>query len=123
MEAIERIVKEGILIENINLLRATLQEAHEIKENLMEDIIDYKKIIVDLSSCVYIDSTFFGALVFSYRKIKEQNGSLILVLNDTFLARTYLFREIDKIFLVHNTLNEAITELNKSVDEITFSNC
>jgi len=122
MEAIERKIIEGVVNETINLLRATMQDAQEIKSNLMEDIMDYKKIIVDLSTCEYVDSTFFGSLVYSCRKIKEQQGSLILILNDTFLRRTFLFREIEKIFKVCKDNWEAISELNKWCEEIDYPN-
>jgi anti-anti-sigma factor len=122
MEAIERKITEGVIIETINLLRATMQEAKEIKSNLLEDLIDHKKIIVDLSACNYVDSTFFGALVYSYRKIKEQQGTIILILNDTFLRRTFLFREIEKIFKVCRNCQEAISELNKCFEEIDYPN-
>ena len=121
MEAIERKISEGIAVETINLLRATMHEAHEIKSNLMEDSMDYKKIIVDVSTCEYIDSTFFGALVHSYRKIKEKEGSMILVMNDTFLRRTFLFREIEKIFKVRSTCRKAINEFNKCSEEVDYN--
>jgi anti-anti-sigma factor len=120
MEAIERKVKEGVVIETINLLRATMNEAQEIKTNLLEDIIDYKKIIVDLTTCEYVDSTFLGALVYTYRKIKEQEGTLVLILNDNFLHRTFLFREIEKIFRVCRNCREAISELNKYSEEFEY---
>lgn len=114
MEAIERKIIDGVVVESVNLIRATMLEAQEIKTNLMEDIIDSNRIIVDLRTCEYIDSTFLGALVYSNRKIKEQNGFLILLLDDSYLARTFLFNEIGKIFRVHNSLNAAIDEIKLS---------
>jgi anti-sigma B factor antagonist/stage II sporulation protein AA (anti-sigma F factor antagonist) len=88
-----------------------MNEAQQIKDYLVEDILEYKKIIVDLSSCEYIDSTFFGALVYAYRQFKSENGSISLVVSDTFMIRTFMFRDIEKIFKVHNSLQRAIDEL------------
>ena len=118
MEAIQRDIKNEIVIEKVNLVRATLNEAYEMKDNLIEDGLDYKKIIVDLSSCDYIDSTFLGALIFSYRKIKERDGQIVLVIGNKGLTNSFIFREISSIFNVYNSINEAIEELKKNNVEI-----
>jgi len=112
MEAIERSVSNGIVIEKVNLVRATLNEAYELKNNLLEDSLDHKKIIVDLSLCDYIDSTFLGAIIYSYKKIKERDGIIVLVIGDTSLANSFIFREITSIFLIFSSVKEAIDELN-----------
>lgn len=113
MEGIKRTVNEDIIIEKVNLVRATMNEAQQIKDTLIEDMYESKKIVVDLSSCEYIDSTFFGALVYAYRQIKSENGSISLVVSDTFMIRTFMFRDIERIFKVHNSLQRAIDELRK----------
>ena len=112
MEAIKRNIEEGIAVEKINFVRATMHEAFEIKTNLIEDSIDYGKIIVDLSECDYIDSTFLGALVYSYKRIKERNGIIALIIGDTQLSKSFVFDEIKKMFRTYRTLEEAVDELN-----------
>ncbi len=113
MDAIERTFRDGIVVEKVNLFRATMNEAFGMKENLIDDSIDHKQIIVDLSSCEYIDSTFFGALVYAYRKIREQDGAIVLVLSNTFLSKSFIYKEISSIFQVHRSLKEAVAEFNK----------
>ena len=55
-----------VLIEKVNLLRATTVEASIMKKRLFDDIHLYKKkIIVDISKCDFIDSSFLGAMVIS----------------------------------------------------------
>jgi anti-anti-sigma factor len=117
MEAIERTTRGAIAIEKINLVRATMNEAFEIKNNLTEDILDYKKIIVDLSSCDYIDSTFLGALVYSYRNIITKKGIMVLVIGDTQLSKSFIFREITKMFRVYGSLREALHNLTEPADK------
>lgn len=69
-----------IMIEVVNLTRATLKEAEEFKLLLSQDIESgWKKIIVDLSDCEFIDSTFLGALVVSLKKATSLGGDLKLV--------------------------------------------
>jgi anti-anti-sigma factor len=117
METMNRSIRDGIVIEKVNLIRATMNEAFEIKEILNEDIFDYKKIIVDLSSCDYVDSTFLGALVFSYRRLKEKNGTLVLVVNHGFLAKSFLYSDIASIFQVYYSVREAIEGLTEKNNE------
>ena len=123
MDAIRRSIIDGIVVEKVNLVRATMNEAYEVKDNLLEDGLDYKKIIVDLSTCDYIDSTFLGALVYSYRKIKENDGIIVLVVGDTFLSTSFMFREISSIFQVYLTLNEAKAQLKTYNKEFVAERC
>ena len=85
MNAFEMTIRHGILIEKVNLGPATMMEAYEIKDILTDAGFSFSKIVVDLSSCDYIDSTFMGALVYSYRKIRERNGTIVLVVSEKFL--------------------------------------
>jgi anti-anti-sigma factor len=71
---------EDVLVQGIDLTRATLQEAGEIKNTLHKSIEQgYRKIIVDLSLCEFIDSSFLGALVVSLKKVAALGGNLKLV--------------------------------------------
>jgi anti-anti-sigma factor len=69
-----------VIVERVNLTRATLKEADEFRATLVRDIENgYKKVVVDLSDCEFIDSTFLGALVVSLKKITALGGDLKLV--------------------------------------------
>jgi anti-anti-sigma factor len=79
MEFIKEI-HNNILIEIVNLERATLKEAEQFKLILVKDIEEgNKNIIVDLNNCEFIDSTFLGALVVSLKKTTALGGDLKLV--------------------------------------------
>ena len=70
-----------ILIEKVNLNKATLNEAVIFKEKLLNDFeAGYKKIIVDLSKCSYIDSSIVGALVVLLKRLKANDGKLKVVI-------------------------------------------
>lgn len=73
-------VYEDVLVQTVDLTRATLKEADEFKTALSK-IIDkgYRKIVVDLSQCEFIDSTFLGALVVMLKRITSLGGDMKLI--------------------------------------------
>ncbi|HAB54320.1 MAG: hypothetical protein A2315_16685 [Ignavibacteria bacterium RIFOXYB2_FULL_35_12] len=71
---------EDVVVQVVDLTRATLKEAEELKYTLTKSIEQgYRKIVVDLSSCEFIDSSFLGALVVSLKKVTTMGGDLRLV--------------------------------------------
>jgi anti-anti-sigma factor len=73
-------VYEDVLVQVVDLTRATLREADEFKYTLTKSIEQgYRKIVVDLSECEFIDSTFLGAMVVSLKKVTAMGGDLRLV--------------------------------------------
>ena len=121
MSKFNRYNNQGVRIEEINLLRATLNEAKEIRDNLIEDVLVFKKIIVDLSMCEYIDSTFCGALVFAFKYIKEQGGNIKLVMSNPFMKSTFIFKDIERVFEVYDTIDEAVRVYQNNGKEIFAS--
>ncbi|MCH6574748.1 MAG: STAS domain-containing protein [Bacteroidetes bacterium] len=84
MENFEKQLFGDILIEKINLPRATTNEAGIIKERLFEDIqLNNKKIIVYISNNTFVDSSFIGALVVSLKKIRETGGDIKIVIGSS----------------------------------------
>jgi anti-anti-sigma factor len=121
MNSIHRILSNGVAIERVDLIRATINEAEEIKENLLDDM-KFNKIIVDLSTCNYIDSTFFGALVFSYKRLKQRGSSMILVLSKSFLLRSFIYKEIASVFKIYHSITEALDALNNNCRQVSRDN-
>jgi len=80
MEDFEKRVIKDIIVEMVNLTRATYKEAGELKKLLTDDYeLRFKKVIVDLSQCEFIDSTFLGALVVALKNISKIGGELRIV--------------------------------------------
>ena len=76
----EKQLSGDVLIEKVNLVRATFVEASIMKKRLLDDInLSKKKIIIDISKCDFIDSSFLGALVVSLKKIRENGGDIKIV--------------------------------------------
>jgi anti-anti-sigma factor len=98
------------LIEVVNLIRATLNDANEFKQVLYQDIESgCRKIIVDLSECEFIDSTFLGALVISLKKVTELGGDIRLVVFQPAVITMLQLTRMNRIFDSFETREEAIT--------------
>jgi len=70
-------IVEDVVVETVNITMATKNEADELKSVLLNDIKSgKKKIVVDLSNCESMDSTFLGSLVIAYKESEKEGGTL-----------------------------------------------
>ena|ERR1035437_1730905 len=100
---------DDILVEVVNLTRATLKEAEEFKIILTNDITTgWRKIIVDLSECEFIDSTFLGALVVSLKKVTGLGGDLRLVGFQPAVHSMFELTRMYRVFESFKTKEEAL---------------
>jgi len=100
---------DDILVEVVNLTRATLKEAEEFKLILTNDILTgWRKIIVDLSECEFIDSTFLGALVVSLKKVTGLGGDLRLVGFQPAVHSMFELTRMYRVFESFKTKDEAL---------------
>jgi len=110
MEDFERKVQNGVVVEVVNLSRATYKDALIFKKILTEDIVEkkFRKVVIDISQCDYVDSTFLGTMVFAKRSMNEIGGELKIVqpknLFDALLERTPIIEVMEP----HITLENAI---------------
>ncbi len=102
-----------VVVEVVNLSRATLKEAEEFKQTLVQDIeMGERKIIVDLNECEFIDSTFLGALVVSLKKITNLGGDLRLVGFQPAVHSMFELTRMYRVFEAFKTKEEAVKSFN-----------
>jgi anti-anti-sigma factor len=105
----EKELSGGILIEKINLLRATSVEASIMKKRLFENIhLSKKKIIVDLSKCYFIDEIFLGALVVSLKRSRETGGDIKIVMTPSVAKKTTNITGFQKVFENYSSVEDAL---------------
>ncbi|MEW6701429.1 MAG: STAS domain-containing protein [Bacteroidota bacterium] len=108
MKIIEEII-DDIVVEIVNLDRATLREAEELKGKITDKINDgFKKIIIDLSEVEFLDSTFLGVIVNSLKKVAKLGGDLKLVGFQPAVRSMFELTRLFRVFESYSELQSAI---------------
>ena len=98
-----------VIVEIVNVERASVAEANELKERLNEAMDDgYKKIIIDLSECDFVDSSFLGVLVNSLKKVVKLEGDLKLVGFRPAVRSMFELTRLFRVFESFGNLQEAV---------------
>lgn len=117
MADFERKVFDGYLVEVINITRATSKEAKEFKQILDEDILyGHHNLIIDLSKCEFMDSTFIGVMVVTYKKLRGRGGQMKLVKPGLFANSLLNYTGTIEIFDTYESLEEAVKSFQKKSD-------
>lgn len=110
MEDFTKKIVNGVVVEVVNLSRATYNDALQFKKILNEDINEkkFKKVVIDISRCDFVDSTFLGAMIFAKRSMNAIGGELRVVQPQSpfgaFLERTPILETLEP----HESLEKAI---------------
>lgn len=113
MEDFEKKFVNGVVVEVINFRKAASEEAQKLNKILDKEInIKSRKIIVDLSQCEFIDSTFLGVLVLSLKSIARIGGDIRLVKPNSITKSLMAIAGTLNVFNVYNTLEDAINSFN-----------
>lgn len=97
------------IIVSVNLLRATANEAEQLREQLNQlSITEKSLVIIDLSKSTFIDSTFLSVIVSFNKKNKFRKDMIKLVVKDPRQSAILRITKIDTIFKIYSTLEEAV---------------
>jgi len=112
----EIIYVEGVFVIEVNLIRSTLNETIAFRKIVEEEINSgHTKLVIDLSKCDYIDSTFFGALIMSTKKLNDL-GYMLKVVKPA-IAGEYIFTKThtQSLFDIYKTREEAIKSFEEDI--------
>jgi len=113
MIIIEEII-DDVLVEIVNLDRATLLEAEKLKRQVNEKIDSgYRKIIIDLTSVEFLDSTFLGVIVNTLKKVAKLDGDLKLVGFKPNVRSMFELTRLFRVFESYTELQTAIKSFHK----------
>lgn len=100
--------QNDVFIVEVNIPRTSIYLANEFKELIFRAIDSGEKyFVVDFSKCEFIDSTFLGVLVVSYKRLIPVGGNIHLVIKNQNIIANLEMTRMTKIFQVFPTQEEA----------------
>ncbi|MCG6913075.1 STAS domain-containing protein [bacterium BMS3Abin03] len=109
MDAFEKIYVDGVYVIAVNLTRSTIKDAYEFRKVIEEEInAGHTDIIIDLSKCDYVDSTFFGGIIWALGKMTDMGKKLKLVKPIHSKEDIFLTTNTISLFDLYNTREDAI---------------
>ena len=104
---------KDVIVEVVDMNRATFKESEEFKKFIDNDIEKgYLKIIVDLSICEYVDSTFLGALVIALKKLSDRGGEIKYVIPKPEALYLLKLTGLYGVFNLYRTSEDAVDSFN-----------
>ena len=90
---------------------ADLHSAPDLRERVRGAIDDgATTLVVDLSATTLVDSTSLGVLLGAIKRLRKRDGQMRLVVPRPELRRVLEITMLDRIFALHETLEEALAE-------------
>ena len=109
MKDVEMINADGVFVIAVNLIRLTINEASAFRK-ILEKVINFghTKLVIDISKCGYIDSSFFGVIIMASKMLIDI-GYKLKVVKPT-VAGEFIFISTDTLRLldIYKTREEAI---------------
>ena len=104
-----------VFIIEVKTPRALAQDTNDFT-NLLLNIINSinLKLILDLSKCEFIDSTFIGAMVLAIKIVSANEGQINLIVVKESVLKIFEDMRLNKIFLISNNLEDAINSFEKT---------
>ncbi|GIK61487.1 MAG: STAS domain-containing protein [Ignavibacteriota bacterium] len=104
---------KDITIVKVDLPAATMRDASALWESLASDsLFEREKLIIDLSACSFIDSTFIGMIVKVFKRVNEKHGAMKLVFPQITDIESFRVIGITKILECFKSLDNAIESFN-----------
>ena len=105
---------DDVVVEIVELTRATLQEAQEFKNILTGDIKNnFSKFVVDLKDCEFIDSTFLSTLVTTLKMLISQGGNVKLSSVNSEVQSLLELTGTHRVFEIYKNTHEAVKSYSR----------
>jgi anti-anti-sigma factor len=116
LEAFEKIYVDGVFVIVVNCTRSTMLEAKEFKKLIKEEINSgHNKLIIDLSKCEYVDSTFFGAIMMTFGMMTDTGYKLKVVQPTISGEDIFTTTNTLRLFDLYKTREDAIKSFERDI--------
>ncbi len=101
--------KDSVLVATVEAKRATVEIASDFKQALLKKIEENSSnVVVNLSNCEFVDSSFLGALVAGLKKATMKNGDLKIVGLQPPVQAMFELTRLYRIFDIFENEEDAI---------------
>jgi anti-anti-sigma factor len=109
MDKFITIDKGDVIIEVVNLVKATSEHAEKFKLILLKHLEDDKiKLIVDIHQCDFLDSTFLSSLLIALKATIKKGGNLKLASPKQDVAEMLEATGMNRVFDIYPNISDAI---------------
>jgi len=109
LEDFEIIKVDGVLVIVAHLIYPTFMEVNEFMEKINLQVgLGHTKLVVDISLCEHIDSTFIGAIIKSFKQVASVGGALRIVKPDNSKVDIFILTNTLNVFDLYETREDAI---------------
>jgi len=116
LEAFEKIFVDGVFVIAVNQTRSTINEANEFRQTIEEEINSgHTNLVIDLSKCDYIDSTFFGAIIRALGELSEKGRKLKVVKQAISKEDIFTITNTLSVFDLYKTREDAIKSFEEDI--------
>lgn len=113
MDNFSTIDKGDVIIEVVNLVKATAEQAEEFKLILLKHIDDGNiKLIVDIHRCDFLDSTFLSTLLIALKATIKKGGNLKLASPQHDVAEALEVTGMNRVFDIYPNIEDTISSFN-----------
>ena len=116
METFEKIFIDGVYVIVVNIKRSTIREAYEFRKTIEEEINSgHTDLVIDLSKCDYIDSTFFGGIIWALGKLSDVGKKLKMVKPGNPKEDIFVTTKTLELFDLFTTREDAIKSFEADI--------
>lgn len=83
--------------------------AAQLRQTLDQEVADgHVRLVVDLDTVTFLDSTGLGVLVGRLKLVRNDGGWLRIVCSSERILRVFRITGLDKVFGIHDSLEDAL---------------
>ncbi len=111
--AIEFAIEERRLPGDVHVIAVSgeidLFTAPEFKQSLSRPIDEgAPRVVVDLTATTFIDSSSLGVLIGAHRRMRQRDGTLVVVCDNDTIVKTFRITGLDSVFTLVPSLDDAL---------------
>ena len=120
-EDFSHLIVDNVDVISVNLIRATVENAISFKKYLNRFIVKNSELILDLTECVFIDSTFMGVIVSALKSSMSLNGDIRIVLNDETESVIFYVTRMDNVFKIYKSIDDAVDSYKNNKESLILT--